>query len=596
MRPVKRVLLGSAAGIFAVAGAQAADLPVKAKPAEYVRVCSLYGAGFWYVPGTDTCIKIGAFTKLDLFYGASGSGAPLGGGNAFQSPGNFAGAFDRTTNMFNTRATGTISFDMRTQTEYGTLRSYIDVGATTASQGGGFGGGAVFQPLGNNYAFGAQAIYSDRAFVQFAGITAGRIRSFFDMFNPGAYSLAQQRMSGDTSPVGIAGMAYTWQFGGGFSASLSLEDNGWTTGGRGRSTVNLAGGGSPVGESDGSTPFGIGGAFFNDVKGQQMLDPVLNLRLDQAWGFVGASFALHDASGGYYGCAPPGVTGPQQFPGANPTFNSPCFTGTPVTGVDPYTHPADKWGWASSVGFTWVNPFGLAGDSVGAQAVYSEGAIGYNTSNFGPSFIYGSGNNVGMSFLVDGVFNSGTGVELTHNWSFIAAYEHIWTPQWRTSIYGGMLGTDFAGGTSLICPGGSGAGNPLGFTNFASGTPGTFGNQPGNPEGVFNGTNPATFKGGGGNSLGVNTAAGGTVVSHCDPNSSWTQLGTRTMWNPVPDIDIGFDVSWLHLNTAFAGLGNLNPLGTLFQPGAGGRPGGIYNIDNQDVFAAYFRIQRNFLY
>jgi hypothetical protein len=41
MRPVKssvkRVLLGSAAGIFTVAGAQAADLPTKAQPVEYVR-------------------------------------------------------------------------------------------------------------------------------------------------------------------------------------------------------------------------------------------------------------------------------------------------------------------------------------------------------------------------------------------------------------------------------------------------------------------------------------------------------------------------------------------------------------------------------
>src|SRR5215470_624823 len=61
MRPVKRVLLGSAASLFAVAGAQAADLPVKAKPVEYVKVCTLYGAGFWYVPGTDTCIKIGMY-------------------------------------------------------------------------------------------------------------------------------------------------------------------------------------------------------------------------------------------------------------------------------------------------------------------------------------------------------------------------------------------------------------------------------------------------------------------------------------------------------------------------------------------------------
>src|SRR3981189_3910454 len=90
MGPVKRVLLGSAAGVFAVAGAQAADLGVKAKPFECVKVCSLYGAGFWYVPGTDTCIKIGAFVKLQLqenmnsggpmMLGVAGNGAGDAGG------------------------------------------------------------------------------------------------------------------------------------------------------------------------------------------------------------------------------------------------------------------------------------------------------------------------------------------------------------------------------------------------------------------------------------------------------------------------------------------------------------------------------------
>ena len=59
MKMVKSLLLGSAAGLVAVAGAQAADLPVKAKPVQYVKICSIYGAGFFYIPGTDTCIKIG---------------------------------------------------------------------------------------------------------------------------------------------------------------------------------------------------------------------------------------------------------------------------------------------------------------------------------------------------------------------------------------------------------------------------------------------------------------------------------------------------------------------------------------------------------
>jgi len=48
-----------------MSGAQAADLPVKAKAIEYVKVCSLYGAGFWYIPGTDTCIRIGGAVRID---------------------------------------------------------------------------------------------------------------------------------------------------------------------------------------------------------------------------------------------------------------------------------------------------------------------------------------------------------------------------------------------------------------------------------------------------------------------------------------------------------------------------------------------------
>ena len=59
MRMVRSLLLGSAAGVVAVAGAQAADMPVKAKPVEYVKICSLYGDGFFYLPGTQTCIRLG---------------------------------------------------------------------------------------------------------------------------------------------------------------------------------------------------------------------------------------------------------------------------------------------------------------------------------------------------------------------------------------------------------------------------------------------------------------------------------------------------------------------------------------------------------
>ena len=50
---MKSLLLGTAAGLVAVAGAQAADMPAKAAPVQYVKICSLYGDGFYYIPGTE---------------------------------------------------------------------------------------------------------------------------------------------------------------------------------------------------------------------------------------------------------------------------------------------------------------------------------------------------------------------------------------------------------------------------------------------------------------------------------------------------------------------------------------------------------------
>ena len=65
MKMVKSLLLGAAAGFVAMTGAQAADLPVKAKPVQYVKICTLYGDGFYYIPGSDTCIKFSGYVRAD---------------------------------------------------------------------------------------------------------------------------------------------------------------------------------------------------------------------------------------------------------------------------------------------------------------------------------------------------------------------------------------------------------------------------------------------------------------------------------------------------------------------------------------------------
>ena len=76
MGAIRNFILGSAAGLLAVGGAQAADLPVKAKAIEYVRVCSLYGAGFWYIPGTDTCMEIGGYLRVNTTFDGGGAARP----------------------------------------------------------------------------------------------------------------------------------------------------------------------------------------------------------------------------------------------------------------------------------------------------------------------------------------------------------------------------------------------------------------------------------------------------------------------------------------------------------------------------------------
>jgi hypothetical protein len=508
MGPVKRVLLGSAAGVFAVAGAQAADLAVKAKPVEYVKVCSLYGAGFWYVPGTDTCIKIGAFVKLQTVYHAN-PGGPFMQGAAANGGGDASGRHDRTDTAqfgFNNRAA--VSFDLRTQTEYGTLRSYFDAFFQTQTSASAVQLSSI--SLGNT-----------RAFIQFAGFTAGRMRSFFDLYFQGTYALAGGRFAADTAPNGIIGAAYTWQLGGGLSASASLEDNGQGNSGRGRSTINAS-----------AAALGVGTNTF-DIKGQEFFDPVVNLRLDQQWGFVGASAALHDASGGY-NTQVPGTLGACA---GQTTANSP---------VETCGHPGDKFGWAATAAFLVNSPFGLAGDTVAGQAVYSKGAAGYATSAWGPTAVFGSGLNLGVGWLEEGVFTTGHNVELTTVWSFNGAYEHRWNPQWRTSIHGGMFGVEYDGAAAAaIC------------------------------------ASPAT-------SIQFRSPSGGPAS--CSPNFSMSGLGSRTMWNPVPDLDVGFDVVWWHLNTAFNGS-----LATLTQTGA--KPASTnYTISNQDAVTAIFRVQRNFLY
>ncbi len=255
MTSMKSLFLGSAAGLVAVAGAQAADLPVKAKPVQFMKICSLYGVGFYYIPGTDMCLKIGGWVRAEYAYGDNG--------NMTWGPFN-ANNNDRGTSNSTWRARGYITADARNQTEYGTVRGYIAVGLSTSNVG--------TDSASNTFS-------ANRAFIQWAGFTFGLAQSFFDFYSVPATSYWGSFPASDTGDPGWMVLGYTAQFGNGFSATLAAEMRRMTS----------------IGQ-DGV----IGGTTGSNYGGFQAPDVVANLRVDQAWGSAQIMGALHEVNPLYY--------------------------------------------------------------------------------------------------------------------------------------------------------------------------------------------------------------------------------------------------------------------------------------------------------
>src|SRR6201990_2110396 len=128
MKNVKGLLLASAASLVAIGAAQAADLPVKAKAVEYVKICSAYGAGFWYIPGTDTCMKIGGYVRADVSFNVAGAhGQPAWSGDAGQQ--------NRYRDYFVDRSRMLLTVDTRTASEYGVVSTFMQGNSQFSTQG-----------------------------------------------------------------------------------------------------------------------------------------------------------------------------------------------------------------------------------------------------------------------------------------------------------------------------------------------------------------------------------------------------------------------------------------------------------------------------
>jgi hypothetical protein len=495
MKMVKSILLGSAAGLFAVAGAQAADLPVKAKAVEYVKVCSLYGAGFYYIPGTDTCLKLGGYLRVDVAVNTNSDDTGNVSGQG--------GAKNRYTNAYTWRSREDLSIDTRTATEYGVVRTFADMtfNWTDDSYVGNPAllGSTIYSPLGpapfgsapNNANAGAVAngtvgVYY--AFIQFAGFTIGKAISQFSApwtNYPG--NNFDGLVGGGGTVTGVNQFTYTWELGNGMSFALSAQDANQYYNAGNNNLGGLPGTGFPV--------FGFGAFGANNVPGTIAPDLVAMFRADQAWGMVQLSVAAHDNHAGYYG-------------------NVGVFSG-----VEPAGHPDDKWGWAGQLALSFKNIPTGPGDTINVQGVYTNGATRYNiqdlaggfgaTGIFGNSGLPGVYGSVALNAAPDTVFVTGGSQHSITTWGGRGAFNHNWDPFWSSSLYGAYAAVRYDDFSKLAICG---------------------------PLGLGGGSFPAII--------------GGV----CNPDYNIAQLGFITRWTPIKNLTFSGDITWQHIDQKNSGV------------------------------------------
>ncbi len=385
MNVAKSALLCGVAGLVVIgataSGAMAADLPVKAKAVEYVKVCSAYGAGYYYVPGTDTCLRIGGYIWLGAMANATETFNP---DISNETLGNGLNS-DARTNNYNSRVRAIGQFDARSETEYGTLRGFVGVGANLDSWAA--TNGSVQTDLQN-------------AFIQFAGLTAGYTTSFFQpnlnyMFtNP----LTQTNRKGNL-------LGYTAQFGNGLSASVAVED------GRFKSVLNT----QALGRSYAS----LNPLSLNVVGGSEVPDFVGTVKLEQHWGMAQLSAAAHQSRVAY---------------DATSFTSSADHWGWAIAGTLEFN--LAQLGAGDSLFVT---------AAYGAGALNYVGFSGSDrTSSLGTQFGRVDGRGQGAFYqLSDIVYNNGTGgFDSTKAWSITGQFRHFWTPGLRSAVMAGYTDVD----------------------------------------------------------------------------------------------------------------------------------------------------------
>ncbi|WP_296576921.1 porin [Phreatobacter sp.] len=377
----KSLLLGAAAGFVALTGAQAADLPGKAAPAEYVRICDTYGAGFFFIPGTDTCLRIGGYVRADFYV---------------------AQAFGGATNVYSTRSRVLLNFDARSNTEYGLLRAYgeffIQRGPANAALPftlGNTGQGATVQ---------ASAAYMSRAFIQFAGFTFGNSASFFNFYQGDVQFVGGGGAALDASRQSSNLIAYTASFGSGFSATVSIEDPQF------RRIGSLPTFAAATGTFTAAAA--ANGVIYN---GNSLPDVVANLRVDQGWGSAQIMAAYHEVR----------TNTNALVPAASASAAGWAVGGGVRLNLDMLARGDVLWLQAAyadgALAYVFTND-----NSDGISQTRQTQAVGILTATY-----------------ADGALNAaGTGIRKSTAWGVFGGFRHFWTPALRSALWGRYVAID----------------------------------------------------------------------------------------------------------------------------------------------------------
>src|SRR5882672_10495251 len=533
MKMVKSLILGSAAGLLAMSGAQAADLPVKAKAVEYVRICSLYGAGFFYIPGTDTCIKLGGYLRVDTTFNGGGTqDAPAWNGDP--------GQLNRYRDYFATRARLALTVDTRTATEYGVVRTFGQGDFTMDTQGG-----ATFNPSTINatspvgssnllFSAGGGYVAVEMGFIQFAGFTFGRSASAFATpwhGYPG--NNTSSLLGGHDSVTGVNNIQYTAQFGNGVSGTIGLDEP--TVYNR-TVVANL------------SLPLTATGGIANAYAGVHAPDVVGNIRIDQAWGLFQISGIGHEVNGSYNF-----LQGSPGSPAAVPNTTG-LAGGAPTALSELSGHPETKWGGAVMAALQIKNIPTGPGDDFKIDATWAKGDTKQviSTSAASPTFTMFSGTgragayqSIGFGATSDAVwlpaFAGGDGsLHLTESYGVRGAFNHNWDPYWSSSLFGSYSAVRYDGTAKA---------------NICS---------------VYTGAR----------------VTNASADYSCNPDFNVSQLGVITRWTPVKNLTFSAEVMWFHLDQKFTGTATLSPTAP--------KPTATYEFKDQDTVSFNVRAQRNF--